>query len=376
MKILHLGDLHLGKNVNGFSMIEDQEYILKQIIEISKNNKIDTVLIAGDVYDKSLPSSEAVILFDRFLTDLSDTVSDILIISGNHDSPERLSFASELMEKSHVYISKRLSESIKKVELNDEYGKINFYMLPFVKIIEVKHLYPDAEIQDINDAIKTIISKISLNKNERNILIAHQFVTGAQTAGSEIMPVGGLDNIDAEIFSAFDYTALGHIHRPQKITDKIRYSGSILKYSSSEVKSRKSVPIIDIKEKGEIDITLLPLRPIHDMIEIKGLYNELMSPEYYNKLNTNDYIYAVLTDDIPEPDAMAKLRSVYKNIMGISFENLSKTIDTESITNEPISIEPLTIVEQFFNEMYGKPINEKQHDIIVQTITEIMEEEQ
>lgn len=372
MKIMHLGDLHIGKKVKGFSMIEDQKIILEQIKAIVKENNVSCVMIAGDIYDKNTPSVEAVTVFDKFLTDLVKMNLKVLIISGNHDSVERLSFASSIMEASSVFISRHISEGLKKVTLEDEYGKINFYMMPFVRPVDVRQLYPDEKISDYNQAVQKIISEISLDTSERNIMLAHQFITNADTSDSELLSVGGLDNVDAENFRDFDYTALGHIHKPQKISDKIRYSGSILKYSFSEIKINKSVPIIDIKEKGNIEISLIPLKPHYEMIEIKGKYNELMSPDFYKNIDRESYVYGILTDETAEPDAVNKLRSVYKNIMGVEYDNITteekQVVQSSSM---PLEINPIDFVKGFYNEMYNKSMNREQEEYIRKNVEKV-----
>jgi len=369
LKILHLGDLHIGKKVNGFSMLEEQRNIFEQIKGIISENNIETVLMAGDIYDKNSPSVEAVTLFDSFLTALVKMNLNVLIISGNHDSVERLSFASSLMETSKVYITKSLTDKLKKVTLTDEYGNINFYLMPFLRPCDVKAIYKDDSIKEYNQAVAKVLSETSVNTDERNIILSHQFITNAETSDSEILSVGGIDNVDAENYSDFDYVALGHIHKPQKITDKIRYSGSILKYSFSEAKINKSVPVIDIKNKGDMKIDLIPLTPLHDMIEITGTYNELMSPEFYNKIDTKSYIHIILTNETAEPDAMNKLRSVYKNIMKVDYSNI--TTENNCIIDDTKDLDdtkPIEFVKSFFEEMYGKSMNEKQADYLENTI--------
>lgn len=374
MKIMHLGDLHIGKSVNGFSMIEDQLYILSQIERIAQQNKVDALLISGDVYDKSLPSAEAVTVFDKFLTDMSRTVSYIFIISGNHDSAERLSFASGLMGKSNVFIARKFSGTVEKVTLEDEHGALNVYMLPFIKPVDVRVVMDRDDIKTYNDAVRAAVEGITPDSSERNIIMAHQFITNAKTGGSENLTVGGLENVDGEIFEDFDYAALGHIHRPQKVTDKIRYSGSILKYSASEAGSEKSVPIIDMGEKGNIRISFCPLVPLRDMVEIKGEYDTLMSSEYYKDINRDNYIVAKLTDKLPVPDAFAKLRSVYNNIMSISY-TCQEAAAAETASEEPLSVstDPVELVKQFYQEMYGDEMDGEREKIITDILEEIKE---
>ena len=250
MKFIHLSDLHIGKRVNEYSMLEDQEYILNQIIAIIDEQKPDGVIIAGDVYDKSVPSAEAVALFDDFLFELSKRNLYVFVISGNHDSPERIAFGGRLMEASRIYMSPVYDGTVSPVTLEDEYGKINVWMLPFVKPVHIRKFNEDAEISTYTDAMRIAIGNLNIDSNERNIMITHQFVTGAERTESEEISVGGTDNVDISVFENFDYTALGHIHRPQNCkSEKVRYSGTPLKYSFSESKDNKSVTIVELKEK-------------------------------------------------------------------------------------------------------------------------------
>ncbi len=282
MKFAHLGDLHIGKRVNDFLMLKDQEYVFEQIIDIIKNEGVDNVCIAGDVYDKQVPSLEAVALFDDFLTKLSTLDVGIYIISGNHDSVERLSFAGKLLEKSNVYLAGIYNGEVEKKVVSDNFGDINIYMLPFVKPIHVKKYFPEIEISDYNQAVKMVIENTEIDTSKRNILIAHQFVTGASVCDSEELSIGGLENIDASIFDDFDYVALGHIHGAQKVSrETLRYSGTPLKYSFSEINHKKSMTIFEMKEKGNVDIKLVDLKPLHNMRKIEGTYEEITLKENY-----------------------------------------------------------------------------------------------
>lgn len=372
MKLLHLGDLHIGKTIFKFSMIPDQRHILEQVKNIAVENNVDAVMISGDVYDKNTPSVEAVKLFDEFLTKLVKMKLKVLIISGNHDSAERLSFASSLIEASDVYISKQLTGDVKKVTFDDEYGNINFYLLPFIRPVDVRSIYPDEKIEDYNQAVAKVVSEMNIDKLQRNVILSHQFITNAQVSDSEMLSVGGLDNVEADIYRDFDYAALGHIHKPQKIAENIRYSGSILKYSFSESKNNKSVPIIDIKEKGNVDISLVPLVPLHDMIEIEGEYNEIMSPDFYKNIDTESYVRVILTNDTAEPDAMNKLRIVYKNIMTVDYNNITKNhISVLNELDESAQKSPVEFIRNFYEEMYGKSMCEQQEKYLADTIEEI-----
>lgn len=377
MKILHLSDLHFGKRLNNFSLLEDQIYVNQQIFQLAKNQKIDAVIIAGDIFDKSIPSADAVQLFDEFLNFWAELNLPIFIISGNHDNAERLSFGLNIFSHNNIYISPVYNGEIKSITLKDNYGNINFYLLPFLKPSMVRPFFPDEEIKSHTQALKIALKNLPLNKDERNILIAHQFVTGAVVSDSEEINVGGLDNIDAHIFDDFDYVALGHIHTPQAILrDTIRYCGSLLKYSFSEANQQKSATIIDITTKEQINITTFPIKPLHDMRKIKGSYAELTNRQNYINTNTNDYIFATLTDEEDIPDAISRLRSIYPNIMQLEYDNkrtrTNQIIDTSDINSLKTPIE-------FFNEFYqlqnNQSLNDAQMQIMQDLIDSIWEEQ-
>ena len=373
MKIMHLGDLHIGKTVCGYSMLEDQRYILDRIMETAAEHKVSTVLISGDVYDRSVPPVEGAALFEHFLTLLSEKDIKTLIISGNHDSAERLSFGSELMKRGGVYIAKKYGGTVEKVTLSDEYGDIDFYLLPFIYPAAVRTHFPDTPIKTYNDAVSAVISSIDIKDNRRSVILSHQFVTGALVSDSEQVSVGGIDEVSAEVYSPFDYAALGHIHRPQKMRENIRYSGSPLKYSLSEAKFDKSVPVITLEEKGNVKTELIPLKPLRDVREIKGTYEQLMSPDFYNSIKTDDYIFACLTDEIPVPDAAAKLRSVYPYIMGISYDNITaqKIAEVELKAEERLETDPLVIINDMFSSVMSKDMSEEQKKLILSLTEEI-----
>lgn len=326
MKVVHLSDLHLGKSVLEQSMVEDQKYILNEIIDIVKENQVDVVLIAGDVYDKNVPSVEAVHLFSDFLTSLYKLKIKVLVIAGNHDSRDRLIFGNELLMENGVYIEGVFSGELKKVVLEDRYGNINFYMLPFVKPADVRGYFSGKDINSYDDAVRCIINSTEINVGERNLIMVHQFVTASgvelERSDSEVISLGGVDNIDVSLFDDFDYVALGHIHGAQKlIRDTVRYAGSPLKYSFSEVHQRKSVPVIEFKEKGDISIELIDLVPFRDMRVIKGPMDRLLDKNVVSLENTDDYIGAVITDEDYVVDAIGKLRGVYKNLLRLEYQN-------------------------------------------------------
>lgn len=375
MKFLHLGDLHIGKRVNDFSMLNDQEYVLEQIINVIEMEKIDAVLIAGDVYDKQVPSLEAINLFDEFLTTIANIEVKVYIISGNHDSAERLSFAGRLIEKSGVYIAPMFEGNVIKHTVKDEYGDINIYMMPYVKPIHVKKYYPDKEIDSYNDALKCVIESVDIDEKSRNIIMAHQFVTGATVCDSEELSIGGLENVDASIFDKFDYVALGHIHGAQKVQrDTLRYSGTPLKYSFSEINHKKSITIIDVKAKKDgkmdIDINLVELKPLHDMRRIKGLYDEITLKSNYINTDTRDYMHIILTDEEDIPDAIGKLRAIYPNIMKLEYDNArTRSNNKIDISNRVEEKSPLDL----FKELYELQNNQEVTDEQEQYLREIFE---
>lgn len=369
MKFLHLSDLHIGKRVNEFSMIEDQIYILDQILEIVDEQRPDAVIIAGDVYDKSMPTIEGVSLFNDFLSKLYERDLSIFIVSGNHDSAERLNFGHRILKDNRIYIGGTFDGALTKVSLEDSYGAMNFYLLPFVKPANVSVFY--GEVGNYHDAVYTVIDKSDIDRETRNILVAHQFVTsnGAspERCDSEQISLGGLDNVDVSAFDAFDYVALGHIHRAQKIgREVIRYAGSPLKYSFSEVNHNKSVTLVTINEKEKLSYELIPLKPLRDMRVIKGPIEKLIDPEYYSQGNTSDYIHATITNEEEIYDAIGQLRRVYPNIMKLEFEN-SKTRKNDEAKTSAQSIankNPLELFEEFYENQNNVRMTEEQRNIM------------
>lgn len=378
MKLIHLSDLHLGKIVNGFSMLEDQRYILTKIINVIDDEKPDAVLIAGDVYDRSVPSAEAVTLFDDFLNRLASRNLETFVISGNHDSAERISFASRLIDKSGVHFSPIFRGEITPYTLTDDFGSVNFYMLPFVKPAVVAEIYPDEKekIKTYTDAVRVIFNHLDLDLTMRNVLITHQFVTGATRSDSEEKSLGGADNVDTEVFYDFDYVALGHIHRPQNIVqNKIRYSGSPLKYSFSEMDYEKSVTIIELGKKNEVMVRTAPLTPEKDLQELRGSFDELVSRDFYEKLKTDDYFRIVLTDEDDILNAMDKLRVIYPNIMLLEYDN-SRTRNNANVLKD-VNIDelsPFELFAEFYEKQNGRPLDEAPKNYLKKLINEIWEE--
>ena len=377
MRFLHLSDLHLGKRVNEFSMLEDQAYILKEILNIIDEQKVEAVLIAGDVYDKVIPPAEAVRLLDDFLTRLAARELPVFLISGNHDSAERVAFGSRLMSSRQIYLSPVFESDVEPITISDRYGEIHIYMLPFVKPSLVKRVYPEEEIITYQDAVNAAVQHMQIDTDKRNILLAHQFVTGAARCDSEELSVGGLDDVDASIFDGFDYVALGHLHGPQKIgKETVRYSGTPLKYSFSEANQKKAAVIVDVEEKGKINIQQIPLVPKHDMREIRGTYMEVTALDFYKDMKTDDYLYITLTDEEDIPDAIGKLRTIYPNIMKLSYDNLrTRAAVTVRGTAEVEEKSPMELLKEFYELQNNQPMTDEQEEIARGMMEEIWEDE-
>lgn len=383
MKLIHLGDLHIGKVLLEQSLLEDQKYMLNQIIKIIQHQKIDAVLISGDVYDKSIPNIDAVEILNDFLIKLINELNvKVFIISGNHDSKTRLNFGSKLFEKEGLYIETNYNGILKKIELDDEGNKVNIYMLPFIKPAEIRPFFQE-EIKDYNDAIRLILSKEKINQEETNIIMAHQFITyngeNPEICESENINIGTIDNVDANLFFDFDYVALGHLHGPQRIgKDTIRYSGTMLKYSFSEINHKKSVVIIDIKNKKDLTYELIQLNPKRDLREIKGPIDELIKKENYEGTNTDDYIKAIITDEEPGYEPLARIRTVYPNTLKLEIRN-SKT-NFNNIQLEKIEKLKEKSILELFNDFYkfqnNVEMTKKEEKIIKDIIAEIKEGEE
>lgn len=373
MKLIHLSDLHIGKRVNEVSMLEEQAYILSAILGIIDDEKPDAVLIAGDVYDKSVPPAEAVTLFDGFLSSLAQREVPVLIISGNHDSPERLSFGSRLMEGAGIYLAPVYNGEVKPVMLCDEFGPVYFWLLPFIRPIHVRRFFPDAAIESYTDACRVAVEQLGIEKTARNVLLTHQFVTGAATCESEEINVGGSDNVDAAVFDDFDYVALGHIHGPQNIgSNRIRYCGTPLKYSFSEAGHYKSVTLVELGEKGALKVYTLPLTPRHDLRELRGSFDELMEREHDGA--QEDYLHIILTDEDDIPEAVGRLRLLYPNLMKLSYDNTRTRSDQEVGTAEDIELKsPLELFDELYQRQNNQTMSEVQRSFMQKMIEDILE---
>ena len=377
MKLIHLSDLHIGKRVNEVSMIEDQEYILLQILRIIDDEKPDAVLICGDVYDKSVPSAEAVTLFDDFLCRLAKRDVPVLIISGNHDSPERLAFGKHFLERADIHISPVYDGKAESVTLSDGHGEVDFWLLPFIKPAHVKRFYPDEGIESYTDALRVAVEQMGIDPAKRNVLLTHQFITNALPCKSEdIVSVGGSDNVDAAVFDDFDYVALGHLHSPQNIgSSRIRYCGTPLKYSFSEAEHHKSVTVVKLGDKGDLSLELRPLLPRRDLRIIRGTFAEVTEKSFYEGTAADDYLQIILTDEEDVPEALGRLRQIYPNIMKLTYDNTrtrsSRIIDSaENVQRKS----PLELFEELYELQNNQPMSDIQKNFTLELIESIWED--
>ncbi len=376
MKFLHLADLHLGKRVNGFSMLEDQAHILRQILAILDDEQPDGVLIAGDVYDKSVPSVEAVGLLDGFLTELRARGVPVLLISGNHDSPERLAFGGRVMDSCGIHISPVYDGALAPVTLHDEFGPVHVWLLPFVKPAHVRRWFPDADIESYTDSVAEAIAHMDIDTAARNVLVTHQFVTGGARSGSEELSVGGTDNVDSGVFAPFDYVALGHLHGAQHIgRETIRYAGSPLKYSFSEARQHKSVTVVTLGEKGDVQVRTVALTPLRELREIRGSYDELTARSFYEHTTyRSDYLHLILTDEQDVFDAMSRLRTIYPYLMTLDYDNVrTRAAGGMSVPAETERRTPLELFEALYQRQNHRPMSEVQRAYIAQLMEQIME---
>lgn len=345
MKFLHLADLHLGKRLNDFSFLEDQVRLLCQVEAIARSERADAVLIAGDVYQKASPQSEAMAAFDQFITRLKEMELAVFVISGNHDSAQRISYFSSLLKSSGVYVSEAFDGHLQQVTLQDEHGKLVVSLLPFLKPIQVRRFYPDEKIETYQDAVQAVLRHSPVDTAKRNVLVCHQFITGAETSDSEEKTVGGLDNIDAAVFADFDYVALGHIHKPQQCArETLRYAGSLMKYSFSEVNQKKTVAVVEMGEKGETQVHTVPLNAPHDMRLVEGLMDDVLAMPY-----SEDYVWVTLRDELPPPDARVTVSTVFPNMMKFSVVNSKTKTDIDVLAREAMENKSL---EELFSDFY------------------------
>lgn len=433
MKVLHVSDLHIGKRVNGISMLDDQRYILRQILDIAEKRQVSVLLIAGDVYDKASPSAEAVTVFDAFLTDAVAAGLRVLAIPGNHDSAERIAYAQGLLEKQGVCLPPVYAGEVERVELEDEHGPVEFWLLPFLKPGDVRRFFPDEEIgDDYSAALRAVLGACAIDQRKRNVVLSHQLVTACGTASDRAddeIKLGGMDNVDVSVYDAFDYVALGHVHRPQRVgRDTVRYSGSPLKYSFSEARYGKSVALIELGEKkpgddvGEcVSFELIPLVPLHDVREVRGTLADVLAmgaaasgsladagvlaggadgeagalgeegegaalvdgvhgacneaaPLAAARDASQDYLHITLSDEHPQLDAMAKIHEVFPNAMMLDYDNVTVLIDrpqTQQLTADPDSMDTLDLFSAFYESQVGNPLDDEQCDFAHKLIAKV-----
>lgn len=384
MRLLHLSDLHLGKRVNEFSMIEDQKYILNEVLQIIEVHQVEGVLLAGDIYDKSVPSVEAVQIFDEFLTSLAERNLPVFLISGNHDNAVRMSFGGRLFDKQGIYVAPVYEGGLHQITVQDMYGPVHICLLPFLKPALVRHFFTEEEIAPFckedtltyDGAVRAALSRTTVNQAERNILVAHQFVTGAMRCESEEISVGGVDQVEADAFAAYDYVALGHLHGPQRVTrETIRYCGTPLKYSFSEANHKKSVTIVELKEKGTITITPILLKPLHDMRQIRGSYMEVTALSFYQHTDREDYLQVTLTDEEDIPGVIGKLRSIYPNLMRLEYDNLRTRTGIRIMGDEQMEKKsPGQLFAEFYEQQNNRTMSEEQAGYIDKLIKSIRED--
>ncbi len=384
MKVLHVSDLHIGKRVNGMSMLDDQRYILRQILDIAEKRQVSVLLIAGDVYDKASPSAEAVTVFDAFLTDAVAAGLHVLAIPGNHDSAERIAYAQGLLEKQGVCLPPVYAGEVERVEFEDEHGPVEFWLLPFLKPGDVRRFFPDEEIgDDYSAALRAVLGACAIDQGKRNVVLSHQLVTAYGTApdrADDEIKLGGMDNVDVSVYDAFDYVALGHVHRPQRVgRDTVRYSGSPLKYSFSEARYDKSAALIELGEKkpgddvGEcVSFELIPLVPLHDVREVRGTLADVLAMG--TALDASqDYLHITLSDEHPQLDAMAKIHEVFPNAMMLDYDNVTVLIDRPQtqLTADPDSMDTLDLFSAFYESQVGNPLDNEQRDFARKLIAKV-----
>lgn len=377
MRVLHISDLHLGKRLNEFSLLDDQAYILQAILDKVDALAPQAVVIAGDVYDKPLPPAEAVTLLDGFLWALQQRRTEVLLIAGNHDSAERLAFGARLMAGSGVHIAPVYDGHVTPVTLTDAFGPVHFYLLPFVKTAHVKRFYPDADIASTTDALAVAIRAMGMDETQRNVLVAHQFVTGAARTESEEISLGGADNVDAAVFDTIDYVALGHLHGPQSVgRETVRYCGTPLKYSLSEAGQEKSVTLVTLGEKGRVTVEALPLTPRRDVRALRGSYMELMDRRNYENTATDDYVYVTLTDEEDIPDGAARLRTVYPHLVQLTYDNRRSRTDAALAAAQAVEkLTPPELMGRLYQQQNGADMNEAQSAYVKELMAKIWEGE-
>lgn len=386
MRLFHLSDLHIGKQFYGYSLLEDQEYILQEILQLVEERKPDAVLLAGDIYDKSVPAAEAVAVFDRFLSGLAvqEPKIPVFLISGNHDSPERLAFAEKILERQQVYMAglppEKPEDFLKRITLQDEWGPVDFWLLPFVKPGYVQGVFEEQRPETYQEAVEWILKREKVDKNRRNVILAHQFFTSGgkkpKQSESELVNVGGLDQVDAGCLESFEYAALGHIHRPQSMgRPGVRYCGTPLKYSVSEWDQEKTVTEVELKEKGTPpQIHLLPLTPLRDVKALRGSLEEILASEEGE--TCFDYVSVTLTDEQEPYQPKERLEAVFPRILEVRMDN-SRFRNTEwKLEEEEEMADPREVFSHFFVQMQGREMDREEREILEEIFQKAGEQEE
>ena len=379
MKLIHLSDLHLGKRLGEASLMDDQRHILTQVLAVIDAEQPDGVLVAGDVYDKPVPPAEAVGLLDDFITQLAQRGLPVILISGNHDSAERLAFGARLFSARGVTLAPALDAAhaaLLPVRLTDALGTVAIWPLPFLKPAHVRAIWPDAPADTLTAAIQTVLATLPLNPEERNVLLCHQYLTGGERSDSEETPLGGLDGVDAAVFDAFDYVALGHLHRAQQVgRPTVRYAGSPLKYSFSEARGRKTVTVVELAEKGSVRVREVPLAPLRDLREVRGTYAELTLLANYRDTPREDYLRITLTDEFDRPEAFALLQSIYPNLLRLDYDNArTRAQQDQALPESPENRDPLALLAEFYQAQNGLPLTPEQRAYALEALEALRKE--
>lgn len=388
MKLFHLADLHIGKQVHNVSLLPDQRYILERVLEAVERERPDAVLLCGDIYDKPQIAREAEKLYDWFLTELTACGQPVFIISGNHDSAAHVGYFSDLLKKNQLYTTAPEFTGVREpVTLEDEHGPVHFWLMPFLKPVDVRAAYPEEEYPDVktdsyHNAIGSVVAQMEVDPSARNVLLAHQFVvksvgagedTGVEKSDSEVLSIGGLDCVGADLFDVFDYVALGHLHRPQKAgRETVRYSGTPLKYSFSEANDTKSITMVELGPKGDVQIKTIPLTPMRDMRRISGSFAEVTAPAFYEEQERDDYLEITLTDDSDVPGAFSQLRTIYPNLLSLRYAGTDRTFETSNLTVKELEeADPFDLVSGFFREQTGKELRPEQEGLLKDLMVEL-----
>ncbi len=382
LKFLHISDLHLGRQLHRFSLQEEQTEILAHIVQMVSQEQPDAVLIAGDVYDRSIPPVYATQALEDFLIRLLATGTAVCMISGNHDSAERIGFLSGPLKASGLHISPAYRSQVEHVTFTDKHGPVDVWLLPFLRPAAVRPFFPDAEISSTNDAVACVLASLPIDRSRRNVLVAHQFVSGASLIGSEDacaltgtadVVVGGLDLVDARLFDAFDYVALGHLHHPQNLgSERIRYSGTPLKYSFSELHSEKSVTAVELGAGGSLSVRTLPLPEPRRLQELRGTFAEITAPEVIDRVYTEFYTHIILTDEHPIPEVIPRLRQYFPNFTHLDWDNRRTRQEEDfSAISEDRPSSPDALFHEFFERTNGAAMTPEQAQYMDELIRSI-----